>query len=59
MLRHWILYRVDEGRGFISKRILHTALCMHEMLYGTSYCISYDKVIRVVNPLQYYKEFPL
>ena len=50
MLRHWIFYRINESRGFISMRILDKALRMYEMLYGTSYCSFYDKGIQILQP---------
>lgn len=47
---NWVLIRVEESNGFISKRILFKALFICEIIYGASFSISYKNFTRVLKP---------
>ena len=49
-MKNWQRMRLDEGRGFVSKRITSKLLAVHNLLYGNSFYINYGKFARIFHP---------
>jgi hypothetical protein len=45
----WHILRVEESRGFVSRRILPRITERQTLVYGRSYFISYGYFVKVLN----------
>ncbi len=55
MFSDWMILRVNESNGFVSKRIIFKILFYYGMLFGTSYSKTYGKRIQVINSDKVFK----
>jgi len=45
----WMMRRLEESRGFVSKRIIFQISCNHLVIYGTSFIARYEKFSCILN----------
>jgi len=47
---YWPAQRQEEGRGFVSRRILSTLISRQALIFGNSFVQDFGKVKRILSP---------
>jgi len=54
----WMGYRLEESRGFVSRRIMFRILNAHVIIFGTSCFKHYGPFVRIFSPLEVFTKPP-
>lgn len=46
----WQLRRLEESKGFVSKRIADNILFYHTLMYGESFHINHGGFVQIIHP---------